>query len=82
MSRINRKNWTNKDIGYLNKGGVFDMFDNLIKSNLRINDDELDFICINATDDELGLITIEKPKFSEKKQIINLLNKYINYGGI
>ena len=59
---------------------ILDMTDNMIKSYLRITDEELDFICEYAADDELMMLTKIKTSFSDRRGIINILNKYINYG--
>lgn len=59
--------------------GFLDMTDNMIKSYLRITDEELDFICESADDDELTMLTKIKTSFADRREIINILNKYINY---
>lgn len=80
MSRISRRNWLNKDIGYKSSGGMFDLFDNMLKTIYRINDDEYDHLCEVMTDDELNLFITENPTFAEKRKMIGLLNKYVVYG--
>ena len=45
MSRISRKNRT--DLGLKSSGGVFDLFDNVIKEVWRVNDEESDFIIMS-----------------------------------
>lgn len=77
MYRIERRNWTEEDIGTVFTGGIFDLFDVNIKEIYRINDEEYDFICENASDDELDLIVKEPETFTDKKQIILTLNKYV-----
>jgi hypothetical protein len=79
MSRIDRRNWLESDIGYKSSGGIFDLFDNGIKSIYRINDDEFDHLCGVMTDDELNLFVNENPTFAEKRKMIELLNKHIQY---
>jgi hypothetical protein len=76
--RIERRKWTNKDIGFKTSGGPTDLFDNAIKSVLRINDNEYDLICENATDEELELILKEELLFIEKRKLLMILNKYLN----
>lgn len=78
MSRLARKNRTNKDIGYKSSGGLLDLFDNLVKETYRINDDEYDYIAENASNDELDLFMKEFPDFALKRKIIITLNKYLN----
>lgn len=79
MSRINRRNWTEEKIGYKEKGGVFDLFDNMFKSVLRITDTEMDKLALECSDEELKLAVTEQLTFTEKRELINLLNKYITY---
>ena len=79
MSRINRKNWLNKDIGYKSSGGMFDLIDNQIKSIYRINDDEYDHLCEVMSDDEMDIFVTDKPTYADKRKMIELLNKYIKY---
>ena len=77
MSRLERKNRTFGDIGYKHEGGMFDLFDNSIKTAYRINDEEYDYICEKATDAELELVITETPTFKQKRQIISILNNYL-----
>lgn len=79
MSRIDRKNWLNKDIGYKSSGGILDLFDNQIKAVYRINDDEFDYLCGVMTDEETDIFVNQNPTFAEKRKMIELLNKHINY---
>jgi len=79
MSRLSRKNWTADMVGLKSKGGMLDLFDNEVKSFLRITDDEMDYMCEFATDDELDLVTNSKLSFAEKRNLINLLNTKV-YG--
>lgn len=76
-TRIERRNFTYDDIGFKHSGGLFDLFDNGVKEVLRINDNEYDYICEKATDDELKIILKEKLSFSEKRELLKLLHKYI-----
>lgn len=79
MSRINRRKWTEEQCGILSSGGIHDAFDNAIKSIYRITDEEYDFICDNAIDGELTYIITKNPSFSDKREIIKILNKYVKY---
>jgi hypothetical protein len=77
MERLKRKNRTIEDFGLKSQGGLEDLFDNAIKSAYRINDEEYDFICENATDEDLDFLLNEKPNISEKIMIMRVLNKYL-----
>ena len=78
MSRIKRRKWSSKDFGILNKGGVFDLFDNTIKSTYRITDDEYDFLCVALSDEEFDIFLENKNlNFSHGRKVITLLNKYL-----
>jgi hypothetical protein len=79
MGRIDRKGWLNKDMGIKSKGGMFDMFDNHIKVVYRINDEEFDYLCEVMSDDETDIFVNERPTFSDKRKMIELLNKHIRY---
>lgn len=79
MSRINRKGWLNKDMGIKHSGGLMDVFDNQIKVVYRINDDEYDHLCEVMSDEEFDTFLIERPTFSDKRKMIELLNKHIQY---
>lgn len=80
MGRIERKDkMTYGNIGYKQSGGVFDLFDNQIKTAYRINDAEYDHLCEVMTDDESEIFITENPTFAQKRQMIQLLNKHINY---
>ena len=75
MSRISRKN--RKDILIAVRGGLSDIMDNVMKEVWRINDYEYDYICDNATDEELSIITNDKPTFTEARQAITIVDKYV-----
>ena len=79
MSRINRKHWVGRDMGIKSKGGMLDVFDNHIKGLYRINDDEYDYLCEVMSDEEMDIFVNERPTFSDKRKMIELLNKHINY---
>lgn len=79
MSRINRNKWTAKDIGYIHAGGINNLFDNMIKVIFRVTDEEYDLLCQKMTDEEMNLLLVEDLTFAEKRQVINILNKYIDY---
>jgi len=75
--RIERRNITNGEIGYKSAGGLFDLFDNAVKSFARINDEQYDFILDRADDNEMDLLIKEEYSFAEKRQLITMLEKYL-----
>jgi len=76
MGRLNRKNRT--DIILKNRGGMFDAINDAVKQTWRINDEEYDFICENATDEELDLIVSDSIlDFSKKRKVIECVNRLI-----
>lgn len=79
MSRLDRKHWVGNDMGIKSKGGMFDLIDNHIKTLYRINDDEYDYLCEIMSDEEMDIFVTETPTFSDKRKMIQLLNKHINY---
>jgi hypothetical protein len=79
MSRLSRKKWEIKDFGPKYTKGLFGMLDASIKQGYRITDDEYDFICGEASDEELDLFLEEKKSFNQKRLVIQLLHKYIQY---
>lgn len=75
--RIERRKWTKKDIGYSYSGSLLLLIDNTIKQMLRINEDELCYLCEKMNEDDINLIDHgEKYTFSEKRRIITMLNTY------
>jgi hypothetical protein len=75
MERLNRKKRTYDD---LSSGGIFDLVDNIIKSSFRITDQEYDYIIEHVSDLELEFLTKKKLTFSEKRELIMILNKYLS----
>lgn len=78
MSRLSRKNRTNTDCNIRNSGGITDLFDNTIKSIWRINDTEYDFILDKMTDTEMELFISEKPTFTQKRQMLRLVERLLD----
>lgn len=78
MSRLSRKNRTNSDCNIRNTGGITDLFDNTIKSIWRINDSEYDFILDKMTDTEMELFISEKPTFTQKRQMLRLVERLLD----
>lgn len=76
MSREQRKLRT--DIVFKGCGGLTDAFDDAIKSVWYINDEEYDYICENATDEELDLFLGGNGKFSDMKKALTTVDKLID----
>lgn len=66
-----------KDIKLVTSGGIFDLFDNLVKSALNITDKEYDYLCESMTDEECIAIVGAAHTFSEKRKILQIRNKYL-----
>ncbi len=59
--------------------GVTDLLDDLIVSQFNITDDEFDFICEHATDEELdSFVLTEDASFADRRKAIEIRNKYVN----
>ncbi len=61
-------------------GGFFDAFDDMFKAAFNITDEEYDFICLNATDDELYVLTGtlgDIVSFSRRRKMLEVRNKYL-----
>jgi hypothetical protein len=78
MSRLSRKNRTNYECDIKSSGGVTDLFDNMIKSLWRIDDEEYDFIIERMTDSEMDLFLKENPTFAEKRKMIILVERLLD----
>lgn len=78
LTRIERKKWPVEKYGILDSSNIRDAFDNHIKLAYRITDAEYDHIAERMTDDEVTLFVQERPTFSQKRQMIILLRKYLN----
>lgn len=76
MSRIERKNRT--DILIKPPSGLLVAIDNAFKVFWRVNDEELDYICDNATNEELSIITKFGGKYSEMKKLILIVDELLN----
>ena len=73
----------NPEIKLKSSGGIFDLMDNVVKSGFNITDEQYDFICEEATDEELDkfssiLFDNKGATFAEKRQALMIRNKYIN----
>lgn len=67
------------EFGDRNTKGFFGLLDVAVKENLRITDDEYDFISGEMTEDEADFLLEEKPTFAQRRKIIETLNKYVEY---
>jgi hypothetical protein len=67
------------DFGHRNTKGIFGLMDVAMKENLRITDDEYDFIAGEMSDEEMDSVLEDKPTFAQRRKIIETLNKYIEY---
>lgn len=80
MKRLDRIKWTDKDMAIKmgpSKIGMFDLCDSVMKTLFRVNDDELDFMCGQMTDEEFDLTTRESLSYSEIRSVLNFRNKYM-----
>jgi len=59
--------------------GIIDYFDTLLKSSLRLYDQELDFLAANLKDSEIELLIKDNKNYQEKVELIKLLKKYLNH---
>ena len=76
MTRIERKNKL-QDVNYEVTRGVFGLMDAVMLKTFRITEDELDKICMLATDDELELFTKEDRTIRENRQLLTFLRDKI-----
>ena len=76
MTRIERKNKLN-DLDYNSTKGIFGLMDAVMLKAFRITEDELDKICMLATDDELELFTKEDRTIKENRQLLTFLRDKI-----
>jgi hypothetical protein len=73
-----------KEVHLATEGDMLDLIDNVIKAGFNITDEELDFICETATDEEVDVITAAigtidvGAAFSERKSALILRNKYLD----
>jgi len=76
MTRLERR-ITLKDYDFEVTRGVFGLMDAVMLKAYRITEDELDKICILATDDELELFTKEDRTIRENRQLLTFLRDKI-----
>lgn len=76
MTRLERR-ITLKDYDFEVTRGVFGLMDAVMLKAYRITEDELDKICMLATDDELELFTKEDRTIRENRQLLTFLRDKI-----
>lgn len=60
------------------KHGITDLIDDMLIAGFNITDDELDFICEMASDEELSQFAIgENASFAERRKALEVRNKYL-----
>jgi hypothetical protein len=79
MSRITRKNWAAENFNLVTEKGLHHLFDNAIKLQYRITDEEYDEMAFSMNEQEMELFVQESLTFSDKRKVIHLLKKYVNY---
>jgi len=72
VTRFKRKNRT--DIEFKGCGGITDALDDMLKDLWRINDEELDYLIENLSDDELNIILPAFKDISQIKSAIKIVN--------
>lgn len=77
ISRCKRKSRDFVELKIKSSGGMFDLFDNVMKENFRINDDEYDYLCENMNDDEMDIITKEYLSYKDKRECLRIIEKYL-----
>lgn len=79
MSRINRRLWTEDMLDIKSSGSLHTLFDNAVKGTFRLTDKEYDQLLEDVPEKEQDFLMNEHHTFSEKRYIIDTLNKYIKY---
>ena len=73
-TRLSRKG---VDLGEARNGGIFGLFDSMIKETCRVSEVELDLLCDIATEDELDLAVADNLAFGEKRLLLKFLEEKI-----
>jgi hypothetical protein len=72
-----------EEIKFTAKGGILDLFDNAIKAAFNITDEEYDYICEHATDEEIehfvsALGGMDTPStFTQRRRALEVRNNYL-----
>ena len=77
MSRLDRKFWTDEQLGMATSGSLMGLMDQMAQTNFRLTIPELDLIGADATEEDIDIIATEPKSFSERRLLINTLNKYV-----
>lgn len=76
MSRLKNKKRSYSDIGYVFNARDLDVFTNYLKMIYRLNTKELTNLYEKINDEEFELLLKKNTTFTEKREIIKILNKY------
>lgn len=76
-ARLARRKRTAGDVNMVTEGGMLDLIDNVIKDALRINDDEMDWLVENCTEQEMDDLITEEPDFATKRRIITAMDRLL-----
>lgn len=80
MSRLERRFRTEKELGIMSKGGALDLFDNVIKTVFRIDDNQFNYMCDVMSESEISLFTSENLSFSGKRDLLKMVEGHLlNY---
>lgn len=77
ISRCKRKSRDFIELKIKSSGDMFDLFDNVMKENFRINDDEYDYLCENMSDAEMDIITKEEMSYQQKRECLKIFEKHL-----
>lgn len=75
MTRLDRKK--NFESPEVNIKSIFSLMDGVMFKVFRVTEQELDKICVLATDDELELFTKEDRTISESRKLLEFLKEKI-----
>ncbi len=78
VSRCKRKFRPYEDLKIKSSGGMFDLFDNVIKEVYRITDEEYDYLAENLSDDEMSFFVSEKLSFGEKRECLKIVQTHLS----
>lgn len=76
--RLDRFKLNQKVFSKRSDKGIIDYYDTVLKASLRLYDQELDFLATNLKDSEIEFLIKEDKNFQEKRELIKLLEKYLN----
>lgn len=65
------------DLQLKDSGGLYDLFDNTIKLYYRLNNEEYDYVVNNLSDEETTIIISEYIKYSDLKNCLKIVEKYL-----